>query len=95
MLSATTLMAGGSSGGVDLGSAFASLNSPLVRSARPHANSMTSRPRWTSPIASAVDFVVLEREQLGELVLVAVDEVAEREQDPAALRRIDDDRQVR
>ena len=28
--------------------------SPFARSAMPHANSITSRPRWTSPIASAV-----------------------------------------
>ena len=55
-------------------------NSPLSSVGMPQANSMTSRPRCTSPAASDEHLAVLVGDDLGELLGAGVDQLAEREE---------------
>ena len=59
----------------------------MSRVGMPQANSMTSRPRWTSPRASDTTLPCSSEIDLGELLDVGVHQLAEREQDLRALRQ--------
>ena len=52
----------------------------------PQAYSTTSMPRMTSPLASSSDLAVLGGDDPGQLVRVALDELAELEHHPRAAR---------
>ena len=54
----------------------------------PIANSMTSMPRWMSPLESGDGLAVLQREQLGEFVDVCVDQVDELHHDAGPTLRV-------
>ena len=58
--------------------------SPLVSCAMPHANSTTSMPRMTSPLASSKILPCSAGDDPRQLVGVRLDQVAEREHDPRA-----------
>ncbi len=54
----------------------------------PIANSMTSMPRWMSPLESGTVLPCSMRQQLGELVGIGVDQLDELHHDPGAALRV-------
>ena len=62
-----------------------SLNSPFSICGMPQANSTTSRPRMTEPLASVRILPCSERDQLRQLVEIGLGELLELEEDARAL----------